>query len=82
MCKPAFFDAQKKLQEAAHAIEDVQAWLRDSSDVRWDKSVIALEMGGILKAKSKLGVFLNYLYQRRAELHRCRLQSSTDTSGL
>lgn len=43
------------MQEAEDAIGDVQVWMQDSTGVRWNRSLIALEMGAVLKAKSKAG---------------------------
>ncbi|THH00552.1 hypothetical protein EW145_g7063 [Phellinidium pouzarii] len=44
-----------KTRIAEDALGDVWTWLQDSGSVRWAKTEIALEMGAVLKARTKGG---------------------------
>ncbi|KAI5116697.1 hypothetical protein M0805_000022 [Coniferiporia weirii] len=53
MYKPEFFDVLKKTREAEDAVNDVWRWLQDSGSTRWARSEIALEMGAVLKTRTR-----------------------------
>lgn len=57
--KPEFFDVLKKEKDAMDGVRDVREWLvekSEGSDMNvggWNRLDIALEMGGVLKARDR-----------------------------